>query len=186
MTGVILGLDLSLRGAGMVAMPLDWGGDWGRLKRHTVGEGLPRDAREALRIGRLKRVVDDIISFARLTCCTAVIVEQYAFSSQSSQAHALGELGGVVKHQLVERLGLIVDVVSPASARKLILGKLPRENVKNAVLHALTKMGMPLEWGADEADAFVVANWASTSLGGFAFVVPEPAKEKRSRRTKAA
>src|ERR1041384_6249122 len=137
MTGVVLGLDLSLRGAGMVALPLDWGGDWSRVRRHTAGEGLPKDACEALRIGRNKRIADDVVAFAKLHGCTAALVEQSAFPSRHAHAHSLGELGGVVKHQLAERTGLIVDVVPPSSARKLVLGKVPRKDVKIAVVHAL-------------------------------------------------
>lgn len=186
MEGVILGLDLSLTGAGMVALPLDWQGDWGRVAHGLVGEKLPKDASESRRIGRLKLVTEAIIDFAQWHHCTTAIVEQYAFTSVHSHAHALGELGGVVKHQLSERLGLIVEAVPPASARKLILGKLPREKVKDAVIVALTKMGMPLEWNADEADAFVCTNWAASALGAFALVVPAPIEEKKPRRRKAA
>lgn len=185
MDGVILGIDLSLTGAGMVALPLLWQGDWGRVAHHTAGEKLSKDAPEALRIGRLKRICDEIIAFATANRCTAAIVEQYAFTSMHSHAHSLGELGGVVKHQLAERVGLLVDVVSPSSARKLILGKVPRKDVKIAVVHALTKMGMPLEWTEDEADAFVCANHAASSLGGFAFVVPPPVEEKKKGRRAA-
>jgi hypothetical protein len=190
MTEVALGLDLSLRGAGMVALPFDWGGDWSKVQRYTAGESLPRDAKEALRVGRLHRVASDVIAFARTHSCTAAIIEQYSLrpgggTMANAQAHALGELGGVVKHQLVQALGLVPDVVAPSSARKLILGKLPRRDVKVAVVAALTRMRMPLEWSNDEADAFVVANYLAAERGGFAFLVEPPVEEKRPRRRAA-
>jgi hypothetical protein len=51
-TAVVLGLDLSLTGAGMAAVPVDWNGDWTRIAHATVGHPLRRDASEADRVGR--------------------------------------------------------------------------------------------------------------------------------------
>lgn len=100
----------------------------------------------------------EIVSFAEKHHATSAVVEQYAFTSRHSHAHSLGELGGVVKVLLTARCGIPVEAVPPASARKLILGRLPRKDVKVATAAALTRMGMPGDWTADEADAFVCAN----------------------------
>lgn len=168
---MILGLDLSLRGAGLVAVPTDWAGDWSRIERVTVGHGLKRDASEADRIGRLVRISAEVVTFAEKHRATTAVIEQYAFSSRNSHAHALGELGGVCKVLLQERVGIPVLVVPPASARKLILGKVPRKDVKIHTRVALTRMGMPPAWTDDEADAFVVTNYVQACLGAYALVV---------------
>jgi Holliday junction resolvasome RuvABC endonuclease subunit len=174
-TAVVLGLDLSLRGAGLAAVPTRWDGDWSRIARATVGHPLRKDASEADRIGRLVRLSGEVVAFAERHGCTSAIVEQYAFSSRHAHAHALGELGGVVRVLLTTRVRIPLDVVAPARARKLILGKLPRKDVKAATRAALTAMGMPAEWTADEADAFVLCNHALAEAGGYALVVPQEA-----------
>lgn len=174
-SGAVLGLDLSLRGAGLVAVPFDWAGDWSRIARATVGHSLTKDATEADRIGRLVRISAEVVTFAEAHRCTRAVVEQYAYSSRHAQSHSLGELGGVVKVLLTERCGIPVDVVAPASARKLLLGRLPRKDVKIHTRAALTRMGMPVTWTDDEADGFVVANWKLSEVGGYALAVPEVA-----------
>lgn len=178
MSTVIGALDLSLRGAGMVALPLDWQGDWTRIERATVGHQLPRDAREADRIGRLVRISGEVVAFVERHHCTVGAIEQYAFAALHSHAHALGELGGVVKVLLSTRVGIAVEPVQAASARKLILGKLPRADVKIHTRIALSRMGMPRDWTDDEADAFVIGNWVASALGGFALIAP-PVETKR-------
>lgn len=184
---VVLGADLSLRGAGLVAVPADWCGDWSKIARATVGHPLPKSASTADRIGRLVRLSAEVVTFGEQNGCTVAILEEYAFTSMHSHAHALGELGGVVKVLLRERSKLQVDVVPPASARKLIAGKLPRKDVKVHVRGVLTSMGMPTAWTDDEADAFVVANWAMSAIGGYALVTPAPVEEpKQRKRGKAA
>jgi len=177
---IIAALDLSLRGAGLVAMPLDWAGDWSRVAHATICHKLPREPREADRIGRLVRVSGDVVEFVERHQCTIAAIEQYAFHALHSHAHSLGELGGVVKVLLTTRVGITVEPVQAASARKLILGKLPRSDVKIHTRIALSRMGMPKEWTDDEADAFVIGNWVASSLGGFAFAVTPP-PERRAR-----
>jgi hypothetical protein len=177
---VVLGLDLSLRGLGMVAVPSDWGGDWSRIAHKTVGHPLTKDAPESARIRRLILLANAVLSFAGEHRCGSAIVEQYAFTSQNGQAHALGELGGVVKVYLQEVCKIGLEMVAPASARKLIVGMLPRKGVKDYVRGELTRMGMPASWTKDEGDAFVGANWGLSALDGFALVAP-PGTDNRGR-----
>jgi Holliday junction resolvasome RuvABC endonuclease subunit len=170
----VAGIDLSLRGCGLVAVPADWNGFWARIAHATVGHPLKSTATEADKIGRLVRLSAEIVDFVQKHRCTLAVLEQYAFTSMHSRAHSLGELGGVVKVLLSECVRIPVDVVPPASARKLLCGKLPRKDVKIHVRGALTRMDMPVEWTDDEADAFVVANWAQSALGGYALVQADP------------
>lgn len=172
---MIVGLDLSLSAAGMVAVPENWGGDWSKLHRQHVGHRLPSDVSEARRIGRLHQITIEIVKFVQRHRASTVILEEYAFASATSHAHALGEIGGATKLALATQAGCIVDTVHSATARKLLLGKLPRKDVKVHVRVALDQMGMPKTWTDDEADAFVVANWKALQLGAYALVVEQAA-----------
>jgi Holliday junction resolvasome RuvABC endonuclease subunit len=181
----ILGLDLSLRGAGLIALPITWCGDWNRVARHTFGEKLTKEASDDLRIGRLLRISSSVIDFARRHECDAVAVEGYSFASQHSHAHALGEIGGVVRHQLAEKLGLRAVTVGAHTGRKLLMGKAPMRDAKTLTRAFLTSLGMPTAWTMDEGDAFVAANCLSSREGGFALVTVPPVEEKRTRRKAA-
>jgi Holliday junction resolvasome RuvABC endonuclease subunit len=181
----IAGLDLSLRGAGLVAVPVTWCGDWNRIARHTFGEKLTREATDDLKIGRLLRIASAVVDFVGRHECDAVAIEGYSFASQHSHAHALGELGGVVRHQLAEKLGLRAVTVAPHTGRKLLMGKAPMKDAKTLTRAFLTSLGMPTAWTVDEGDGFVVANCLSSREGGFAFVTAAPVEEKRTRRKAA-
>lgn len=176
----ILGLDLSLRGLGMVAVPSEWGGDWSRIARKTAGIPLTKDAPESERVRRLLLLANEVIGFAGTHGAGIAFVEQYAFTSMLGHAHALGELGGVVKVYLQEVCKVPLEMVAPASARKLIAGKLPRKDVKDYVRGELTRMGMPAAWTKDEGDAFVVANFGASASGSYALVAP-PGTDNRGR-----
>lgn len=182
---IALGLDLSLSAAGAVAIPFDWGGDFSRVARHHVGHSLPKTADETRRIGRLHQSSSEILSFAERHRCSTAIIEEYAFAARFSHAHALGELGGAVKLALLTRAGIIVETVHAAKARKLLLGKVPRSDVKSHVREKLIEFGMPRVWTDDEMDALVVGQWLVARGGGFAYTTPEPIEEKRTRRRAA-
>lgn len=163
----LLGLDLSLTAAAAVAVPLDWDGDWTRVTTAVTGTRLRRSALDAERARRTETIAAQIVAFARAQQATRCIIEGYAFS-QPHSAHALGELGGVVRLELV-RAGLDLRTVAIPTARKLLLGKVPREGAKVAVAQALRAAGCPPEWAFDELDAMCVANWGLSELGGYCF-----------------
>jgi hypothetical protein len=90
-----------------------------------------------------------------------------------TSAHSLGEVGGVVRLELV-RAGLDIRTANMGSARKLLLGKVARADAKMAVYAALRAAGAPFET-ADETDAMCAANWGLSELGGFCFAQTEAA-----------
>lgn len=164
---MILGLDLSLRAAGMCAIPLNWNLtstlDWNECVTGTTGESLKRDSTEAQKIERLKKIRDDVLSFAVATKATVAVIEGYAFSKMTSQAHSLGEAGGVVKLALSEH-GIPVYVMTASHARSC-LGSFPRKDTKVHVSSLIKSLGCPENWSGDEIDAFVQANGWSVANG---------------------
>lgn len=170
---MIGGLDLSLTSTGMVAVPERWGCVWSGIAVARAGRGLPKTATEAERLKRIGEIRDRVVAFVREYCVRVCVVEQYAFSARASHAHALGELGGVVKLALQERCCEVV-VVSPAAARKL-LGKQPRSQAKVWAAQRLFAAGAPKTWTLDQVDAFVVANHYLSEIGGDAIMLPEAA-----------
>jgi hypothetical protein len=161
---VILGLDTSLRQSAAVALPLDWTvGDWSAVRSMVVGRSLKKDASEHDKIERLAYLAHELVDFAVKVGATHAFVEDYSYS-RANQAHQLGELGGVVRVRLRDA-GVSVHVVPLASARKLLLGKVPRSDAKVAVFSALRAVGWSVST-LDEADAFACANYALTEFGG--------------------
>lgn len=171
MSRYVVALDLSLTSTGMVAIPRSWGGDFRRIAHQTIKPKIPPKATESERIDRLLEIERGVVDFLANADVAVVGIEQYAFTSVHGHAHALGELGGIIKRRLRVR-GTSIEVVPPHSARKLILGKLPRRDHKAVTRGALTKMGAPVEWDDDTADAFVIANYVLAEYGE-ALVVPQ-------------
>lgn len=176
-----LGLDLSLSAAGLVAVPWDWGGDWSRVARHHVGHSLPRDATELRRVGRLHQITSETIMFAKRHACSVACFEHYAFGARFERER-LGELGGAVKLGLVSQAGMaLFESVPSSTARKLLLGRVPKSDPKAHVREHLLRAGMPRVWTDDEMDAFVAANWYLAGAGAYALVAPQTETKKRNR-----
>lgn len=163
---MILGLDLSTRAAAAVAVPQDWDGRWSRVRSLVVGEPLRRDATDPERARRCESIALPIVAFARTHVVTSVWIEGYAFS-QATAAHTLAEVGGVVRLELV-RAGFAIRTANMSTARKLLLGKVPRKGAKDAVVATLRAAGATFET-ADEADAYCCANLGLYELGGYFF-----------------
>jgi Holliday junction resolvasome RuvABC endonuclease subunit len=101
-----------------------------------------------------------------------VIIEEYAFSRHSARAHELGELGGVVKLELM-RAGVPFRTYQASAARKL-LGKAPRKDPKRWAHNQLIAAGAPAAWTGDQLDAFLQAN-QHLSFQGDALMLPQEA-----------
>jgi hypothetical protein len=173
---VVMGIDASLTGTGLVAVPFDWGLDWSRVARAKLGLGLSKGASEVERVRRLDFICSRMAEFAEKHDVTDVFMEQYALSARTerTRAFALGELGGNIKRDVVIGLGLPLTVVAPATARAL-LGKFSARGkkgapkpppVKDQVQAVLRSTGLPVGWDGDETDAWVVANWGLSGIEG--------------------
>lgn len=91
-----------------------------------------------------------------------VVIEGYAFNSRSSQAHALGELGGLVRYSIWEHAVPIVDV-PPANLKKFATGK--GNASKDLVLVEAVKRLAYKGSSNDEADALWMLNMARVHYG---------------------
>ena len=164
-----MGLDLSLRATGMAVVPTSWALDWSCVDVYHCGYELETTATVAEQLERLSHISIEVLAFAEEHNVTHVFVEEYAFSRVAARAFSIGELGGVVKLDMMRR-GLIPSVVNATAARS-VLGKFSGKGQKNQCRAVLTSMGCPRSWTEDEVDAFVAANWGLSELGGAGILV---------------
>jgi hypothetical protein len=160
---VLLGIDLGTRACAAVSVPTDWDGEWKRVRSLVVGVPLRRDSTDIERARRTETIATRLVAFARETGASVAFVESYAYGMRTA-AHTLGELGGVVRLELV-RAGLDVRTANLSAARKLLLGKLPRSDAGVACYSALRAAGAPFET-ADEAAAFCAVNLGLSDIAG--------------------
>jgi|SRR5882672_709621 len=167
--GGIVGFDLSLTAPAACFIPQGWElGDWLTLRFETyVGgdDALVKTGVDALawQYRRLIKISGWARNFVLEKRAQHTFVEGYAFSKHSSSVTRLAELGGVCRVELFT-YGRTLRPVVASSARKLILGKLPREDVKRVTHQAIWDHGAPFADG-DQVDAFVVANAGLSELG---------------------
>jgi len=170
---VIAGLDLSLTASAIVTVPTNWDSDWKRVKSLVFGRSLPKGATDADRIGRCRDIALALVRHAKQRGVKRAYIEGYAFS-RNDQAHSIGELGGVVRYLLAVN-GIEFVTANMNTARKLLLGKVPRSGAKDACSLALHHAGAPA-WSLDESDAFVCANLGlSEYAGAYCFAQAEAA-----------
>lgn len=181
---VVLGVDLSLTGLGLVAVPVNWDLRWDRVQRQTLGLALPKGASQREYVERRRALCDDVARWASRRSVTHVWVEGYPMGGRLFNIDKLAELGGVLKDRMHE-LGLYLEPVPEVTARKLLLGKLPPRDRKAVVVETLRQLGAGFD-DADQADAFTVANYGLSELNAPFITIgaPEQPKALRARRRK--
>lgn len=105
---------------------------------------------------RLTRISNEIIDIIMSTPVEAVIIEGYSFSSRNSQAHSIGELGGVVRMLLWQR-GVPYVEVPPTCRAKFATGK--GNASKNEVISSISAKTNIVWSGAgadDRCDAWIL------------------------------
>jgi hypothetical protein len=164
----ILGLDLSATAPAAVAVPCDWNGDWRKVQSRRWQHPLTKEATDNARAMRCRVIAFDVWGFAQLHHCTEAWIESYAFGMKTA-AHTLAEVGGVVR-SLLDSRGMQLHTANMSSARKLLLGKIPRGKglAKKACSDCLSTAGAPA-WSLDESDAFVAANLGLYEAGELFF-----------------
>ena len=154
---VILGLDLSLTSTGFSV-----NGKTGTLTSKAKG---------AERLNDIAIQITDLIE--SLDTTPVVVLEGYSFASRNSQAHAIGELGGVVRVTLF-RLGIPYVEVPPTCRAKFASG---RGNAsKNEVISAISAR-TGIVWSGkgadDEADAWILEEMGRCVTGTQRFEWPK-------------
>lgn len=144
----VVGLDLSLTSTGVAT-------ELGTLSIAVKSKGCDRliELREA--------ILDVVLSLHQPVVC----VEGYSFGSKNSQAHAAGELGGVVRVALWEE-GVRFVEIAPTSRAKFATGK--GNAGKTEVISAVcAKTG--IQWSGkgadDECDAWILREMGLVHFG---------------------
>lgn len=114
---------------------------------------------------RLQEIRDVVVSLATSNAIKICIIEDYAFSARHSQAHKIGELGGVIRLALFEQ-GIPFIEVSPTARAKFATGR--GNAAKTEVVSAISAR-TGIIWsgkGADDmADAWVLEEMAWARIG---------------------
>lgn len=144
----IMGLDLSLTSTGVSI-----GGLTTSIKSKNRGSE------------RLLEIRNEIMKLAQEAEVKIVAIEGYSYASRHSQAHSIGELGGVVRVALQEK-GIPVVVIPPTCRAKFATGK--GNSGKSEVMSAISaKTG--IIWsggdGNDRCDAWILEQMTLTYLG---------------------
>jgi hypothetical protein len=162
---IVIGIDPSVRATAIVAVPLDWGGDWEKVKTRVV-KGAPASVLYD-RVMRNRRIIQEVAEFLAGKGQASAFIEDYAYS-MTNRAHHLGELGGMLREVVCMSVPEVTEVVV-SRARKVLLGKLPKNNQKRAVHEALWEAGARFKT-IDEYDAMCIANYGLSTLGGHCFI----------------
>lgn len=127
--------------------------------------GNPLAIRSKLRgAERLCEVRDRLIEKLKIAKTEIVALEGYSYSSRFSQAHSIGELGGVVKVALMEA-GIQVVIIPPTNRAKFATGRgnASKDDVIAAVLAVTPIEKQP---GLDDlCDAWVLEQMLRYILG---------------------
>lgn len=170
--GSVVGLDLSMRGTAACALPLRWDYDLRHVQMLRAGRALGATASALERAERIAQISHDIVVFCLNVRAKYVAVEDYAYGMGGQHTTQVHELGGVVKHEVLEMFHFAVEPIVSSSARKLLLQRLPGSRgqkkgfLKEFVVRNVKRLGKIAEdWTDDECDAFVVANAALDRAG---------------------
>lgn len=116
---------------------------------------------------RLTDIRSEIMESAE--AANLVLIEGYSYGSVNSQAHSLGELGGVVRVALYED-GIPYLVVSPSEIKKYATGK--GNASKDAVLQQAVHRSGRTFGSNDEADAWWLLQMALDHYGLPCVLIP--------------
>lgn len=144
----LIGLDLSLTSTGYSV-----GGSTGSITSKLTDAPRLREIRDSL----LRVIQENDVSYAA--------IEGYAFSARNSQAHKIGELGGVVRLMLFEN-GIPYVEIPPTSRAKFATG---RGNAAKSEVISAVSARTGLIWSGksadDECDAWLLEEMSLHAVG---------------------
>lgn len=114
-------------------------------------------------VSRLASIVNLIVEVAAQFDVKTILVENYAFSKDSSSVTKLAEIGGAVKTALFTAIGRTTIPISVMSVRASVLGAGHGRCKKEAVKGILSGMGMNFE-NDDIMDAFMLCMYGMVEI----------------------
>jgi len=155
----VMGLDLSLRGTGIVVLEKGAGEI---VRAQTLGYDLESKATEKQRLDRLVNLAAGIKTIIEETHPYTIVVEGHAFGAKFGGA-ALAELHGVVKVQVYFLTGQAPMVVPCKKARKIVLddGAADKKKIEKIIRKLELEGVMRIEALGDhnQRDAWVLAEY---------------------------
>jgi hypothetical protein len=186
---VYLGIDLSLLGLGLCAVPAGWDRDFRQVRATTLEYKLPKTASAREQIARLRALALDVRRFADRVHATVLTAEDIPPHAKFSVV-VLAELRAAVRFELTDH-NYEVEFVNASDARRLLYGRdVPRGLTPAARKAWLTDPVLRAGGRFDDhnqVDAFAIANWSLWEVDEEHFsnlVGPVPPKPKRSRARK--
>lgn len=158
MSPAVIGLDLSLRATGMAVVTA--------IGRHAETIRRP----QYIGTERLRSIRDAIVHRVEGIRPALVVIENYSFGSRNSQAHSLGELGGVVRLAL-DDIGARWIALPPSSLKKYATGRGTADKAL-VLTEAVRRLGYAGS-STDEADALWLACAGHALLGHSVVDVPK-------------
>ncbi len=167
MSEIVIGIDPSQTGCGLVAVPLGWQQNWHLVRAKSFGRKLGKQTTHAELVELVAAIARDVVRWVDWVRTTPEPVKVCAFIEGFLSRGAFNHdrvirVGSVVEHEL-RGLGIYCQPTPIASARKLFLGRCP-QGAKKMVDEVLKAQTDVLTDG-DQRDAFVVANWGLSELG---------------------
>lgn len=172
---ILIGIDPSQTGLGIVAVPADWSDcAWDRVRSASFGRSLKRDSEHRELVRLAGTIAHDVVAWIRWVLAplgqllpedprVRVFSEQHMDHGGMHGHTRVVRVGSVVEDRLANELGLYVTPVNVASARKLFLGKVPK-GAKDIVWQAIHGQTDVIA-DKDQADALVVQNYGRYLLG---------------------
>jgi len=168
----IVGLDMSLTGTAVCAIPENWKHDLKKVRMFQVGMKLKADATAWEKANRIAQIAHDVTVFCVNCNAKAFSCEDYAYGAKSSSVHQIVELGGVVKNHILETFNKAVIAFPSMSCRKTLLQHVPKMGkgqLKPWVIRNIRRLKGPTrDWTEDQCDAFCVVNHFLMKRGGVA------------------
>jgi len=173
----VLGMDLAARHSGLCYIPKEWDGTQGGLICREIGYNLKGKLDERTKIQIMLNVAKTALAMVHEFKPDRVVVEDYAFSRQSSSTTMQAEIGGVVRSQIYLSTNITVEPLSVTGARKFLTGGLRGKRsadasrgirclgAKEQVKKFLANRGIVFDT-EDIMDAFVVAYYRYCKLNG--------------------
>lgn len=144
----VIGLDLSLTSTGV-----------------AVGSRTLVIASKFKGVQRLDDVENQILKIFQAVWPPIVVLEGYSFASRNSQAHSIGELGGVIKMMCHDH-GIPVAISPPTCRAKFATG---RGNASKAEVMSAVSARTGIVWSGkgaeDQCDAWILQEMGLARLG---------------------